>query len=168
MNYNDARIEILYAELREIRLKTLGYRVVLYLAAAALILTKFYIAPTKERALTADDVTCRKNLRAIGKALDRFAASHQKQYPTVGTEAQPLQELTPQFLSRLPVCPTNGADYGARFGPGGQWNPSGAENYYHVWCRGDHPGNPPGFPWFDSSFGLVGSPLEIERPTYEH
>ena len=161
MNFNYARIEILNAELREIRSKTMGYRVLLYMAAVALILTKFYNPPPRERALTEDDVVCRRNLRSIGKALDRFAATHQGQYPPVETETEPLQGLIPEYLGQLPVCPTSGAHYGARFGPGGQWNDSNVEKYYHVWCRGSHHETANGFPWFDSLHGLVTSPRDM-------
>lgn len=165
MTLNDARLEILNTELRKIRFKTMGYRVLVYLAVAALILTKFHQTPPEEVALTADDVTCRRNLRTLGKSLEGFAATHQGQYPSPTTQTEPLHFLTPELLARLPVCPTNGTPYGARFGPGGQWNDSGSENYYLVWCRGSHPGNSPGFPWVDSLHGLVPTPREIKRPT---
>lgn len=158
------RIDLLQAELKHARLRAMAWRVTFYLLASGLLGMWLYHEFPEFRRYSDNQYTCQRNLRRIGKALDIYANAHEGEYPRLADGAPTLEPLASGYISDLPVCPENGATYGVLYGANGQWNTSDTENYYQVWCRGNHPENPPGFPWIDSLRGLVRIPDGIKAP----
>jgi general secretion pathway protein G len=88
---------------------------------------------------------CKQNLANIGKAFEMYATDNGGEYPT-----SPVGVI-PNYLSKIPTCPSSGVDYQIGVNPP-------PENNYTLVCRGsghsgvDYPDN---FPQYTARAGLV-------------
>lgn len=162
MSGNQERIELLHSELRDVRLRIMGWRVTFLAIVAGLAGIYLYNNYGEFRRYSEHEYACQRNLHIVAKALDSFGTSHGGKYPTASDGTPSLDALVPDYAKEIPVCPKNGAAYGVLYGANGQFNLNDSENYYQVWCTGEHPGNAFGFPWIDNVRGLVRIPLDIK------
>ena len=90
---------------------------------------------------------CKSNLKNIGTALEMYSTDNSGRFPTA------LSQLTPNYLRRIPTCPSATADtYSMTFQSAS--NPDA----YTVMCTGAHhreAGMPPNFPRYTSTQGLL-------------
>ena len=156
------RIELLQSELRDVRLRTMGWRVTFLAIVAGLVGRYLYSNYGEFRRYSDHEYACQRNLKVIAKALDSYGTGHGGKFPTTSDGTPSLEPLVPDYAKDIPVCPENGAAYGVLYGANGQFNLTNSENYYQVWCKGEHPPNASGFPWIDSFRGLVRKPMEIK------
>ena len=87
----------------------------------------------------------------IGVALGRYASDHDGLYPNE------LNQLVPEYLTHIPNCPENEADYVYRTGKVGYNKDGLLDNYYFIYCKDGHPdvGVAPGYPQYDPELGLI-------------
>ena len=159
---NQDRIELLQSELRDVRLRTMSWRIVFFAIIAGLAGRYLYNNYAEFRRYSEHEYACQRNLKVIARALDSFGTGHGGKYPTKADGRPSLEILVPDYAKEIPVCPENGAAYGVLYGANGQFNLKNSEDYYQVWCRGEHPHNASGFPWIDSLRGLVRIPTDIK------
>ena len=104
-------------------------------------------------------VACYSNLHHIGVALEMYSTAWSGKYPTA------LGQLTPNYLQRIPECPSAGSvSYKAQYGPAVQWNVAGFQDYYLIWCDGSQhssAGVPDGFPFYDGISGIAKNPDDL-------
>lgn len=102
---------------------------VLGLALSLLILAWLSLAPATPPSRFSDLDVCKRNLRELGLALNRYGGVHHGRYP------RKLSELVPDHLSRLPHCPEVGMDtYSAGY------TVSADRQSYRLECAGHHHG----------------------------
>lgn len=94
---------------------------------------------------------CKKNLKNLASALERYAQAHKGGYP------KQLAELTPTYLATLPCCPSIEAD---TYSPGYQIIPAHGQRpaIYRLTCSGHHHQAAhlgPDLPAYDSQQGLI-------------
>lgn len=97
---------------------------------------------------------CLSQLRSLAKAVNFYAADHQGKYP------QSLNGLVPQYMEKLPKCPT-GSSYG--------YEVNLSLDDFTIFCSGDkhlNVGVPSGFPQYTSNTGLTPRPNYREIETY--
>lgn len=100
------------------------------LATTAVVLALLVpvLSPNWERGRSVGTVSgCRLNLRLLGKALDRYAASHDGVYPAE------LGELAPDYIRRFPDCPHAGVN---TYLPG--YRRGVDPHHYRLACHGHH------------------------------
>lgn len=86
------------------------------------------LSPNWTRARSSGALTgCRTNLRLMGKALDRYAADHQGQYPKT------LGEMSPDYIRLFPECPRAGSN---TYTAGYKRSQDGM--HYNLACQGAH------------------------------
>ncbi|MFP4496582.1 MAG: hypothetical protein ACLFQV_00090 [Vulcanimicrobiota bacterium] len=91
---------------------------------------------------------CIKNTEKIRNALEKYASDHQGKYP------EKLNQLTPDYLKKIPVCWTlPEASYADNY----HGYSIGGYNYCRFQCPGNHPGlgGGTGFPRYNSLDGIL-------------
>lgn len=91
-------------------------------------------------------LTCQRNLKKIGTALELDSTDHQGRYPTDPSH------IDPQYLAQIPTCPTGSSYY--IITTGGEH--PGNDTYTMV-CSAQHPGfeGPTGYPQYTGLEGLI-------------
>jgi hypothetical protein len=102
---------------------------------------------------------CKGNLKNIGTAMEMYSTDWSGKYPAS------LAQLTPNYLKTIPDCITAGeVTYRAAFGPDVGYNTPHFQDYYIIWCAGEHHverhGLEPNFPQYDGIDGLIEGPRE--------
>ena len=98
---------------------------------------------------TADNLeACRSNLRTIGTAMDMYSTDWS------GKSPPSLDRLVPNYLATIPACPAAGSvTYRVELGPNATRNKDHFQDYYYLYCAGDHhkrQGVPENSPEYDS------------------
>lgn len=97
---------------------------------------------------------CKSNLKNMGTAMEMYAADWNGHYPRF-----PKYQLTPNYLKTIPECSTAGRDtYVIEVGPASRYNTEFAEDYYFIYCRGEHHfpvAVPANYPQYNSVVGLI-------------
>jgi hypothetical protein len=114
---------------------------------AALTLPTFL----RNRAQGQFSACAKSNLHGVGVALKMYATDYDGHYPAE------LSQLTPNYLSEIPVCPQSGVHYVYQTGAVGQNTQNRTEDYYLLSCRDGHSSLdvPAGFPQYDPEVGLI-------------
>jgi hypothetical protein len=89
---------------------------------------------------------CKSNLKNIGTGLEMWSTDHGGEYP------DDLAALTPDYLKKIPQCPTAGTDTYSQ-----SYNDYDGEGY-HFYCSGEHHaqvGVPADHPSYDWQSGLI-------------
>lgn len=120
--------------------------------AAFLVIPMFFGSRHRQGPLTA----CKSNLKNLGTAMEMYSTDWSGRYPQ-----NPAVQLVPNYLKTLPECPAAGTDtYSSTFelGPKATYNTRSFEDYYFVYCRGNHHSNvgiPVNYPQYNGMMGLV-------------
>ena len=102
-------------------------------------------------------IPCKSNLKNIGTAMDMYSTDWSGKYPSS------LTELVPNYLKTIPECyDVDGPSYRLATGPNVGYNTQHLQDYYILWCAGDHHQKKHGlqvnFPQYDSLKGLMEEP----------
>lgn len=92
---------------------------------------------------------CESNLLLISQALDSYKTTH-------GELPMNRHQLVPDYLQSLPVCPSVGIDtYRVAFGRRAGYGDPEDDNYYLIRCTGMEHDCEPGFPAYDTKWGML-------------
>ena len=83
---------------------------------------------TQEEALSVC-IECKKNLVSIGSACESYSAQHDNKYPKT------LNELSPTYLEKIPICPADKAEYSYTSGYKKNEAGDGGYDWYQVECK---------------------------------
>lgn len=95
---------------------------------------------------------CAKSgLHNVGVALEMYSNDHDGRYP------DELSQLTPKYLTKVPVCPKSEVGYVYKTGRVGYNTDGHIDKYYLIYCEEGHPdvGCPVGYPKYDPELGLI-------------
>lgn len=120
--------------------------IVLFLAVAALIAPNWIRARAQGRG-----TGCKSNLKNIGTAFEMYSTDWGGRYPAT------LEQLTPRYLKTIPECAAAG-EVTYRSTRSVAYNSPGFQDYYFIYCHGDHHeymGLPENYPQYDGIVGLM-------------
>lgn len=99
-----------------------------------------------------DLMTCRRNLKEMGAAVEKF-------YAAQGHFPDDLSQLAPAYLQRIPDCPAFGSStYG--------YQHDSVHRFYMICCQGhwhETQTHAAGFPQYNSRYGVVNNPDELRK-----
>lgn len=124
------------------------------ICAASVFLVVSSIVPLFIRARAQGRLTaCKSNLKNLGTACEMYSTDWAGKYP------RNLELLTPKYLKTLPECNVAGTfTYRYQTGTGAAYNTKGFEDYYFIYCHGQHhrsTGFPDNYPQYDGIQGLI-------------
>lgn len=79
-------------------------------------------------------IGCKSNMKNIGTAMEMYSTDWDGKYPPRGKA-----QLTPKYLESIPECPAAGTDtYVMSMGVDGLYNTQSYQDFYFMYCSGDH------------------------------
>lgn len=113
----------------------LFFQFIFFSIFAAILIPNFVKARTQGQLSV-----CKSNIRIITVGLETYAVDHGGVYPNS------LNELVPEYLKKIPTCPTNNSSY--------KYTVNYDHNQFEIECTGEHPGLEKGVPYYTSEEGL--------------
>lgn len=119
------------------------------------ILTLLILPNMVKSKYQAEWTSCSGYERTVAAACESYQAQYGSYPPTLNV----LTTSTPQFISLMPTCPSNGVSYAGSYLPGSTTGSSASYNNFTIYCPGAHhivlSGVQQGYPQYNPQRGAL-------------